>query len=77
MQLNVYIPKEKASLLRRLDEAAKRRGRPKNALVIEAIEAYLHEATPAEFVPANIGVGELPSRQLLYGEWLCGGDISR
>ena len=73
MQLNLYIPKEKGSVLRRLDEAAKRRGRPKNELVIEAIEAYLQEAgKPAEFVPTNIGVGEAPSREQLYDEWLSG-----
>lgn len=41
MQLNVYIPKEKARLIEALDEAAKRTGRQKNEIVLEALEGYL------------------------------------
>lgn len=41
MQLNIYIPKEKARVLEALDEAARRMGRPKNELALEALETYL------------------------------------
>ncbi|NPV73197.1 MAG: ribbon-helix-helix protein, CopG family [Pelotomaculum sp.] len=43
MQLNIYVPKEKHRLIASLEEAAKATGRPKNELVLEALEHYLPE----------------------------------
>lgn len=46
MQLNIYVPKEKEELIAVLDQAARVTGRPKNELVLEALERYLPTATP-------------------------------
>lgn len=46
MQLNIYVPKEKTALLRMLDRTAELTGRPKNELVLEALEEYLSAASP-------------------------------
>ncbi len=43
MQLNIYVPKDKAEVLEALDEAARRTGRPKSELAIEALESYLKQ----------------------------------
>lgn len=67
MQLNVYVPKEKAEIVRALDAAAKRTGRPKNELVLEALEAYLQRARP-QLEVFELGVGTWPSRGELYLE---------
>lgn len=40
MQLNIYVPKEKEGLLAQLDAVSKERGKPKNEIVIDAIERY-------------------------------------
>ena len=70
MQLNLYVSKEKAGLVRRLEEAAKRRGRPKSELVMEALEAYLGRGERPTFEPAAIGIGAMPARGAIYDEWL-------
>lgn len=44
MQMNIYVPKGKKAILAALDRAAKRTSRPKNDLVLEALERYLAEA---------------------------------
>ena len=41
MQLNIYVPRDKAHLLSRLDEVSKSLGRPKNEMVLEALERFL------------------------------------
>ncbi len=46
MQLNIYVPKEKAHLLERLKVESQRTGRPKNALVLEALQKYLAARQP-------------------------------
>lgn len=46
MQLNIYVPREKEALLKALDAAARSSGRPKNELVLEALEKYLASAVP-------------------------------
>jgi metal-responsive CopG/Arc/MetJ family transcriptional regulator len=46
MQLNIYVPSQKSRLLRELDEASRRTGRPKNELVMEALERYLPTTRP-------------------------------
>lgn len=69
MQLNVYVPKDRARVLRSLDEAAQRSGRPKNELVLEALERYLTAARPA--LPTfHLGDVLMPSRKELYEERL-------
>ena len=67
MQLNVYIPRDKEAIIEELDATAKRIGRPKNELVLEAVEAYLVEHRPALDV-FRLGEVDMPSRDELYGE---------
>ena len=43
MQLNLHVPKDRESLLGRLEGTARRLGRPKNQVVLDAIEHYLDE----------------------------------
>jgi hypothetical protein len=43
VQLNVHVPKERERLLGRLEGAARRLGRPKNQVVLDAIERYLED----------------------------------
>lgn len=43
MQLNIYVPKEKAFLLKELDRTSRQVGRPKNELILEALERYLSQ----------------------------------
>lgn len=67
MQLKVYVPKTKAALLEALDAAARRTGRRKSALVLEALEAYLARERPALGV-FHLGPVELPPRDELHVE---------
>lgn len=69
MQLNIYIPKDKANVLAKLDALSRQLGKPKNEMVIEALERYL-------WVSANTGglgkyatrvTGSL-SRHDIYGD---------
>ncbi len=46
MQLNIYVPRDRAALLEALDQAARRTGRPKSELALEALEAYLGQMQP-------------------------------
>lgn len=41
MQLNIYVPNDRAHLLELLAEISKRTGRAKNELVLEALERFL------------------------------------
>ena len=68
-QLNIYVPKERAGLLKRLDERAKRLGQQKNEIVLAALDAYLGEEKP-KLGTYNLGVFEVPTREELYGEYL-------
>ena len=43
MQLNLHVPKDRERLLGRLESAARRLGRPKNQVVLDALERYLEE----------------------------------
>jgi len=43
VQLNLHVPKDRERLLGRLDSAARRLGRPKSQLVLDALERYLEE----------------------------------
>lgn len=69
MQLNVYVPKSRAFLIERLDETARRTGRQKNELVLEALAAYLVRERPKPGLH-DLGKIEMPSREELYGEYL-------
>lgn len=44
MQLNVYVPEARRRLLSLLDAVSRRTGRPKNDLVLDALERYLPSA---------------------------------
>jgi hypothetical protein len=69
VQLNLYIPKEKAQLLRALEAAARAWGRPKNEIVLEALERYLAGTAPE---PGIYSLGEVKPfrRYQLYRERL-------
>jgi len=43
VQLNLHVPKDRERLLGRLESTARRLGRPKNQVVLDAIERYLEE----------------------------------
>ncbi len=67
MQLNIYVPKDKAGVVQALDEAAKRTGKQKNELVLEALEAYLAPTRPRLKV-YSMGAMDFPPRDELYLE---------
>lgn len=69
VQLNIYVPKGKQDVVRKLDAAARELGRPKNELVIEALEKYLQtSARPIRLgtYPSRV-IGSL-SRRDIYGD---------
>ncbi len=68
MQLNIYVPKEKESLIEALHSTAKRTGRAKNELVLEALERYLKEDKP-QWRTFHMGGFEFPSREEIYGDY--------
>ena len=67
MQLNVYVPREKERVVAALNETARRLGRQKNDLVIEALESYLAETRPAVGV-FRLGTVQLPPCEELHLE---------
>lgn len=69
MQLNVYVPKDKEGLIEELDGTAKRTGRAKNEIVLEALERYLREEKPV-WRTFHLGGAEFPSRAEIYEEYL-------
>lgn len=68
MQLNIYVPQDKEHLVLRLDEVAKALGRPKNEMVLEALERFLAVTKPQVVLPVRDGkvIGQL-SREEIYG----------
>lgn len=68
MQLNIYVPQDKEHLVLRLDEVAKALGRPKNEMVLEALERFLAVTKPQVVLPVRKGKvkGRL-SREEIYG----------
>ena len=72
MQMNIYVPRDRAETLRRLDRASRRTGRPKSELVLEAIDAYLQglersdRTEHASFRSFDLGRGDVPTRADLY-----------
>ncbi|HET7036108.1 MAG TPA: ribbon-helix-helix protein, CopG family [Thermomicrobiaceae bacterium] len=67
MQLNIYVPKEKAAVVEALEEAARRTGRPKNELVLEALDDYLRQL-PHRLEVVHLGEVRVPERDELYLE---------
>ena len=70
MQLNIYIPKEKKTVLNALDRASQLCNRPKNELVLEALERYLAEETPAPLGKFSLGEVKEVKRADIYEERL-------
>ncbi len=68
VQLNIDIPHDKEHLVSRLDQVAKALGRPKNELVLEALERFLALTKPRVALPVREGkvIGRL-SREEIYG----------
>jgi hypothetical protein len=56
MQLNIYVPARKRGLLKELEEASRKSGRPKNDLLLEALERYL---TPSRQTLGRHHLGEV------------------
>jgi len=68
MQMNIYVPRDKESVVTELERAAARTGRPKNEIVLEAIENYLVEASQAiELDSLSLGKVKSVTRKELYG----------
>jgi predicted DNA-binding protein len=68
MQMNIYVPRDKESVVAELERAAARSGRPKNEIVLEAIENYLVEASQSiELDSFCLGKVKVISRKELYG----------
>ncbi|MCL4425359.1 MAG: hypothetical protein M1299_08695 [Firmicutes bacterium] len=67
MQLNIYIPKDRARILEVIDEVASRTKRPKNDIILEVLERYLPELTPSELGKFSLGKVDNLSRDKLYG----------
>jgi hypothetical protein len=65
MQLNIYVPDDKAQVLADLNEEARRTRRPKNEIVLEALETYLQSA-PLELGVYHLGKVNWPDRDELY-----------
>lgn len=47
MQLNIYVPAERERIVAELETASKRLQRPKNELVLEALEQFLRKLRPS------------------------------
>jgi hypothetical protein len=66
MQLNLHVPKDRERLVGRLDAAARRLGRPKSQIVLDALERYLDadEGGPAWQIGQSVvpvfHLGEMP-----------------
>src|SRR6266852_5676160 len=74
MQLNLYVPRDKEHVVRALDDAARRTGKAKNLLALEAIERHLQQLDAPRPAPRfrtfNLGVIEPWSRADIYEERL-------
>lgn len=67
MQLNIYVPKDRTDVIQALEDAANRTGRPKNELVLEALETFLRQVRPQLGI-YHLGTADLPHRGDLYLE---------
>lgn len=72
MQLNIYVPKDRAEILELLDRVAARSNRPKNEIVLEALERYLMDLTPRMLEKFSLGEVKDIDREKLYERGLKG-----
>lgn len=74
MQLNIHVPKEREAVIAQLDAMAAAGGRPKNQVVLDALEAYLaprrRSTAPPRLRPRRLGVRDRLHRADLYAERL-------
>ncbi len=68
MQLNIYVPKEKSAILAALEQTAEVTGRPKNELVMEALERYLPTVAPVTLEKFSLGETRSIRRADIYEE---------
>jgi hypothetical protein len=69
--MNIYVPKNKEALLAALDRAATLSNRPKNELVLEALERYLTGTERSvEFKSFSLGDMRTGRREELYRDRL-------
>lgn len=66
MQLNIYVPKDREMLLDSLDRIAKLTNRPKNEIILDALEEYLTKQAVAPLGKFNLGEVKLDKRRALY-----------
>lgn len=71
MQLNIYVPKEKSNVLTALEHYAASTRRPKNEIVLEALERYLSTG-PMALGKFSLGDLDTPRR----AEFMKGGPSS-
>lgn len=69
MQLNVYVPRSRASILAELDRVSRETGVQKNELVLTAIEQYIRQR-PRELGRYNLGAAIPWKRGDLYEDRL-------
>jgi predicted DNA-binding protein len=72
VQLNIYVPKDRAEILELLDRVAARSNRPKNEIVLEALERYLMDLTPRMLEKFSLGEVKDIDREKLYERGLKG-----
>lgn len=72
VQLNIYVPKDRAEILELLDRVAARSNRPKNEIVLEALERYLMDLTPRMLGKFSLGEVKDIDREKLYERGLKG-----
>ena len=65
MQLNFYVPKQKEPVVRALDEASRRTGRPKNDIILDALDVYLRQHSP-RLGSFHLGLVSIPPRDDVY-----------
>lgn len=69
MQLNLYVPADKRHLLDALEKVARATGRPKNEIVLAALEKHLTSLTPSVGL-FHLGQVKAFTRDDLYEERL-------
>ncbi len=67
MQLNIYVPADRERILAELEAVSRRLRRPKNDLVLEALEQFLQRLRPP-LRPYHLGAVREWKRADLYEE---------
>jgi hypothetical protein len=72
VQLNVHVPQDRKRLLSDLERRANETGRPKNQIVLDALEEYLHKGRPRARRPylrtMDLGVAPRLTREEIYDD---------